>query len=221
MRIIIAECEVIYEGRGYTKLEPAVRAILIKADGAISVHADYNGNKPLNYMPSGYDLSVSSEGEKEIWIFAGKKESITITIHNMISDNLFELAEEEPGLQKENTEKDLQAFLAEHPDAILSNFEDQTIPEVIREYNTKAGAVDILYLNHESKVAYVVEVKRVAMLGAVDQCRRYRSAIETHPDSEYKGYKIISIIAAWDIRPNTKKLAEKHDIICIEVPRPS
>lgn len=220
MRIIIAECEVIYQGRGYTKLEPAVRAILIKADGAISVHADYNGNKPLNYMPTGYELIVETVGDIEKWIFAGKKESIEITMRKIISDNLFELAEDEPGLQKENTEKDLQAFLAGSPGTILSHFNDTDVPETIREYNTKAGAVDILYLNHEKKIAYVVEVKRVAMLGAVDQCRRYRSAIESNEENSYPGYKLVSIIAAWDIRPNTRKLAEKHGIVCLEVSKP-
>lgn len=219
MRIIIAECEVIYQGRGYTKLEPAVRAILIKADGAISVHADYNGNKPLNYMPTGYNLIIEQNETTEKWIFAGKKESIEIIMHKIISDNLFELAEEEPGLQKENTEKDLQAFLAGSPDSILSHFKDTSYPETIREYNTKAGAVDILYLNHEQKIAYIVEVKRVAMLGAVDQCRRYRSAFESNPEGLYADYKIHTIIAAWDIRPNTKKLAEAHNIVCIQVPK--
>jgi endonuclease len=221
MRIIIAECEVVYQGRGYTKLEPAVRAILIKADGAISVHADYNGNKPLNYMPAGYELIIETHGENEKWVFQGKKESIEILMRKIISDNLFELAEYEPGLQKENTEKDLQAFLAGEPSSILSHFMDSSLPETIREYNTKAGAVDILYLNHEQKIAYIVEVKRIAMLGAVDQCRRYRSAFETNLDNQYSDYKIHTIIAAWDIRPNTKKLAERHGIVCIEVQKPS
>lgn len=221
MRIIIAECEVIYQGRGYTKLESAVRAILIKADGAISVHADYNGNKPLNYMPTGYELTIEEYGESTKWTFSGKKESIEIIMREILSDNLFELAEYEPGLQKENTEKDLQAFLAGDSKEILSHFNDLSSPETIREYNTKAGAVDILYLNHEQKVAYIVEVKRVAMLGAVDQCRRYRSAFESNLDNLYSDYKVYTIIAAWDIRPNTKKLAEKHGIVCIEVTKPS
>jgi RecB family endonuclease NucS len=221
MRVVIANCEVTYKGRGHTELPMGVRAIVIKEDGAISVHAEYNGNKPLNYMPAGTSLSVDTLDEYMIWTFQSKKESIEIIISEVLSDIEFKLADTEPGLSRHNTEKDLQKFIAENPSSVLyhygiSNATPESL-EIHREYNTKAGAVDILIVDRKSKTIYIIEVKRIAMLGAVDQCRRYRSAYINNPVENTENFKIITAIAAWDIRPNTTALANRHDIDCILV----
>lgn len=72
MRIIVADCEVIYEGRGLTTLARARRAIIIKSDGAISVHQD-KSNKPLNYMGAGSILTIERKGRKQIWVLPVRK----------------------------------------------------------------------------------------------------------------------------------------------------
>jgi RecB family endonuclease NucS len=218
MRIIIANCEVTYQGRGYTELPLGVRAIMIKADGAVSIHADYNGNKPLNYMSSGNQIIVEEFENHSIWKFVSKKESIEVTIHDILSETNFELAENEPGLDRQRTEKDLQKFISEKPSSIMYfyNYKNTKRLEVIREYNTKAaGAVDLLILDRKDKKVYIVEVKRVAMLGAVDQCRRYLSAYSENPIEGTENFTVLTAIAARDIRPNTLRLAEKHNIDCI------
>lgn len=218
MRVVIANCEVIYQGRGYTELPVGIRAIIIKEDGAISVHAEYNGNKPLNYMSAGNSLEISEYENHSVWKFSSKKESIEVIIHEVLSDTAFTLAAVEPGLTKQRTEKDLQKFLAENPDSILSFYSNKfTKGEVIREYNTKAGAVDIFIVDDITRTVYLIEVKRTAMLGAVDQCRRYRSAF-IDQNTIYSDYTLKVAIAAWDIRPNTILLAGKHDIDCITLP---
>ena len=48
MRLIVARCEVRYSGRLAALLPPALRLIIIKADGSVLVHADAGGYKPLN-----------------------------------------------------------------------------------------------------------------------------------------------------------------------------
>lgn len=219
MRIVIANCEVTYQGRGYTELPLGLRAIIIKEDGAVSVHAEYNGNKPLNYMPAGSNLVIEDTQEYQIWKFSSKKESIEVFITEIVSDVNFTLAENEPGLSRQKTEKDLQKFIAENPNTILAHYNVDTHDniEVIREYNTKAGAVDILMVDWTAEKIYIIEVKRIAMLGAVDQCRRYRSAYSDNPIEKTEKFEILTAIAAWDIRPNTIALANKHNINCIIV----
>lgn len=220
MRVLIANCEVTYKGRGYTELPMGVRAIIIKEDGAISVHAEYNGNKPLNYMPAGTKLSIDTIDEYTIWTFQSKKESIEIIIADVLSDVEFKLAEIEPGLSRHNTEKDLQKFIAGKPESVLYYYGIHGVDrdlEVYREYNTKAGAVDILIVDRFANTVYIIEVKRIAMLGAVDQCRRYRSAYLNNPVEGTDNFQVITAIAAWDIRPNTAALADKHGIDCILV----
>lgn len=219
MRIVIANCEVVYQGRGYTELPLGIRAIIIKDDGAVSIHAEYNGNKPLNYMPAGNVLAVEESDGYSLWKFISKRESIEVLITDIISDVNFTLAENEPGLARQKTEKDLQKFISENPVSVLYHYPTANIHslEIIREYNTKAGAVDILMVDRLDKVVYIIEVKRIAMLGAVDQCRRYRSAYDDNPVSETEGYEVRTAIAAWDIRPKTVALAAKHNIDCILV----
>jgi len=43
MRLIVALCTVEYSGRLSTVLTPAVRAIIIKSDGSVTVHSDDKG----------------------------------------------------------------------------------------------------------------------------------------------------------------------------------
>lgn len=50
MRLVIATCTVDYEGRLEAHLAPALRLIMVKADGSVSVHADGGAYKPLNWM---------------------------------------------------------------------------------------------------------------------------------------------------------------------------
>lgn len=207
MRIIVAECSVIYTGRGDTTLAAAVRAIIIKDDGAISIHND-KSNKPLNYMGKGNILTIVKEIDYEMWSFDTSKESLQVKIHNLISDTKVGLDLTEVPLVRDGTEKQLQAWVAEHPEALGSGYSF-----IQREYPTGAGPVDILVAD-EQGTPVLVEIKRVATLSAVGQCKRYVDSI--NDEDGFEGTK--GIIAALDIRPKTLLLAEKRGIKCITLP---
>ncbi|MGC9011880.1 MAG: endonuclease NucS, partial [Thermogladius sp.] len=48
--LLIGECEVEYEGRGYTRLSAGERVVVVKSDGALMVHRP-TGLQPVNYQP--------------------------------------------------------------------------------------------------------------------------------------------------------------------------
>ena len=48
MRLIVARCEVTYTGRLSAYLPESTRLLIVKDDGAVLVHADAGGYKPLN-----------------------------------------------------------------------------------------------------------------------------------------------------------------------------
>jgi RecB family endonuclease NucS len=50
MRLIVARCEVTYSGRLNAFLPESTRLLMVKDDGAVLVHADAGGYKPLNWM---------------------------------------------------------------------------------------------------------------------------------------------------------------------------
>ena len=48
MRLIVARCEILYTGRLTASLPEAVRLLVFKADGSVSIHDDSGAYKPLN-----------------------------------------------------------------------------------------------------------------------------------------------------------------------------
>lgn len=205
MRVVVADCSVVYTGRGDTRLPRAVRAIIIKDDGCVAIHND-KSNKPLNYMGSGNVFTQSFEEDETVWMFDTRKESLQITMHALFSDSFHRLDLDSEGLVRDGTENHLQAWIAENPESIGEGF---TL--VGREYQTGEGPVDLLMQDAEGNHV-AVEVKRTAMTASVDQVRRYVEALTpSHPE-------VRGIIAAADVRPNTIKLAEKRGIEWVEIP---
>lgn len=208
MRIVVAECSVLYSGRGDTTMGRAVRSIMIKNDGAVGIHNDV-GNKPLNYMGKGnvFTETIDEDAGTTTWRFDARKEYIQITLYAILTDFQTELDDGSVPIVRDGTEDDLQAFLFDHPELI-----EKDLMPLQREYQTSAGPIDLMFVNDSEMIG--VEVKRVAMLGAIDQCVRYRKALtEQHPDTEIKVY-----LVALDVRPNTMKLAEKRSIPYFIVP---
>lgn len=198
MRITIAKFSAIYTGRGDTKLDAATRTIMIKNDGSVQLHCE-KGIKPLNYMSKAV-FSESVIDGMLVWHFDTPKESLTLTIEDIYSDVDYLLPDEEPGLQRDGTERQLQDILCQNPHFIKEGF---TIVE--REWQTDAGPVDFLCKDKNEKYV-LVEVKRVATTEAVGQVQRYwESAKETYPDCE-------AMIVALDVRPKASLLSERRGI---------
>lgn len=208
MKLTVARCSVTYTGRGDTTLQEAVRVIIVKADGAVSIHHD-QGNKPLNYMGKG-NVFTEMEGEDALyWNFDTRKESLQIRITEIFSEVEMDVDVDNSVLERDGTEHQLQAWLADNPEALGEGF-----TFVQREYPTGAGPVDLL-VQDANGTPVVVEVKRVAMLGAVDQASRYISALQ-----EFEGFEdATAIVAALDIRPNTQKLADKRGVRTVTLPK--
>lgn len=210
MRIVIADCSAVYTGRGDTKLGQGVRAIIIKEDGAISIHNDV-GNKPLNYMGKGnlFTEEIDDDGNI-VWKFDTTKENLTLTMYGLISDSQHELILDDEGLVRDGTESQLQEWLAANPNALGG---DYTL--IKREYPTGDGPVDLLVQDERDGSYVAVEVKRVSMLGTVGQIMRYVAGLKETP--EFEGHVVRGMIAALDIRPKTSLLAEKRGIECVTV----
>lgn len=213
MRVLIARCKVVYSGRLDTTLAPAVRAILIKADGSVAVHTDaalaaknWMVRPTRVYVPP---LARASRRRPVTWTFATSRETLAITISEVLADTEHALEAADPGLVKRGTERDLQAWLARHPDTLG---EGHVL--LAREHPTGAGPVDLMVLGPDG-IPVAVEVKRVASLGAVDQVSRYVEAL-TADGSECRG-----MIAAFDVRPRARDLALSRGFAWVEIDKES
>ena len=110
MRLVIARCTVDYDGRLTAHLPSALRLLLVKADGSVSVHADDRAYKPLNWMSPPCWLTEAPG----VWTVKNKAdETLTITLEEIQHDSSHELGVD-PGLVKDGVEAHLQELLAAH-----------------------------------------------------------------------------------------------------------
>ena len=212
MRLVIARCSVDYVGRLDAHLPSALRLILMKADGSVSIHADDRAYKPLNWMTppctireqAVVDLDGEDTGD-ELWIVENPKgEQLRITVEEIVSDTNVELGED-PGLVKDGVEAHLQELLAEHISTLVDGF---TL--VRREYPTAIGPVDLLAKDADGKTV-AVEVKRRGGIDGVEQLSRYVELLNR--DSVLR--PVQGVFAAQEIKPQARTLAEDRGFRCI------
>ena len=208
MRLVVARCTVDYAGRLEAHLPPARRLIMVKADGCVAVHADGGAYKPLNWMnaPNTVTGSVDEAGNAVWTVRAPKGETLTITLHDVVSDTRHDLGVD-PGLWKDGVETHLQELLASNCDAIAPG-----LRLVRREYPTDIGPVDLLCRDAEGN-AVAIEVKRRGEIDGVEQLARYLEFLARDPMLR----PVRGVFVAQQIKPQARVLAMQRDIACVEV----
>ncbi|WP_394935810.1 endonuclease NucS [uncultured Ilumatobacter sp.] len=209
MRLVIARCSVDYAGKLAAHLPEANRLIMVKADGCVAIHADGGAYKPLNWMNA--PNKVVEEHDESTgchrWIVTNpKKETLTITLHEVFSDSDHELGTD-PGLQKDGVEAHLQELLAASPEAIEGG-----LTLVRREYPTAIGPIDLV-CRDEADIVVAVEVKRRGEIDGVEQLTRYIERLKL--DSSLGNIR--GVFVAQVVKPQAKVLAESRGFTWVEV----
>ena len=201
MRLVIARCSVDYAGRLSAHLPPAVRLLIVKADGSVLVHSDGGSYKPLNWMSPPCRMTESPSQ----WVVTGRSgETLTVHIEEVVSDNSWSLGED-PGLVKDGVESDLQELLAAQLDLLGDGWR-----LVRREYPTAIGPVDLM-CRDATGTSVAIEVKRRAEIDGVEQLTRYLELLNRDPLLA----PVRGILAAQEIRPQARVLAEDRGIRCV------
>ena len=203
MRLVIARCSVDYVGRLTAHLPQATRLILMKADGSVSIHADDRAFKPLNWMNPPCTIV---EREDEIVATNPKGESLTISLHEVLHDTRVELGDD-PGLEKDGVEAELQQLLAARVAALRDDF-----VLVRREFPTDIGPIDLLCRDGDGR-AVVVEVKRIGEIAGVDQLLRYQARLDRDPQYAPTG----GMLVAQQIKPQARVYAQSKGVACREI----
>ncbi|HET9730388.1 MAG TPA: endonuclease NucS [Acidimicrobiia bacterium] len=203
MRVLVAHCSVTYEGRLGARLAPAPRLVLCKADGSIAVHSDSKAYKPLNWMNPPCTIETT---DNEIVARNPKGETLRITLHEVLHDATIALGDE-PGLEKDGVEAELQELIAARVAALRADF---TL--VRREFPTDIGPVDLVCRDGEGR-AVVVEVKRVGEIAGVDQLLRYQERLDRDPSLA----PTVGMLVAQQIKPQARVYAQSKGVACLEV----
>ena len=140
MRLVIARCSVDYAGRLTAHLPPAVRLLMVKADGCVAIHADGGAYKPLNWMnaPNTVPSRSTTTGRASGPSRTAKGETLTHHDHEVLSDTSHELGVD-PGLRRTASRPTCRSCWP--PTATPS---PPACVLVRREYPTDIGPVDLL-----------------------------------------------------------------------------
>lgn len=203
MRLVIARCSVDYEGRLTAHLPEALRLIMVKADGCVAIHADGGAYKPLNWMNAPNRLV---EHEDRWTVTNPKGETLTIHLHEVVSDSTHELGTD-PGLTKDGVEAHLQELLAADPGHIAEG-----LVLVRREFPTDIGPVDLLCRDADGN-AVAIEVTRRGDIDGVEQLSRYLERLERDP--MLRGVR--GVFVAQVVKPQARVLAESRGMTWVEV----
>jgi RecB family endonuclease NucS len=201
--LVIAKCSVDYVGRLSAHLPLAVRLLMVKADGSVSIHADDRAYKPLNWMSP----PCRMEEAPGVWRVVNKAgEELRITLEEIFQDTSYELGID-PGLVKDGVEAHLQQLLAANPAALGDGY---TL--VRREFMTAIGPVDLL-CRDAAGGAVAVEVKRRGEIDGVEQLTRYLELMNRDPLLR----PVAGVFAAQEIKPQARTLAVDRGIRCVVV----
>jgi RecB family endonuclease NucS len=203
MRLVVATCAVDYQGRLGARLAPATRLIRFKADGSIAIHSDAKAFKPLNWMNPPCTIE---ELDDAIVVRNPKGEELRIELHEIIHDTRVDLGED-PGLEKDGVEAELQVLLAARVAALRP---DLTL--IRREYPTDIGPVDLL-CRADDGTTVVVEVKRVGEIAGVEQLLRYQERL----DRDRRFAPTSGLFVAQQIKPQARVFAESKGVACVEI----
>jgi RecB family endonuclease NucS len=209
VRLIVARCEVSYTGRLSAFLPESTRLLIVKADGAVLVHADAGGYKPLNWMTPPTVIEAEGNPLERIVVRkrAGKSEDrLEIKIAELLSDVSHEMGEA-AALEKDGVERDLQEALAANPSMLGEELRLDR-----REWGTDVGPVDLMCRDADGGWV-AVEIKRIGTIDAVEQLSRYLECIRVDPaKAACRG-----ILAAQTVKPQAAALGTARGIACVEV----
>ena len=207
MRILIADCSAVYQGRLSVQLPRATRVLMFKADGSVLIHSDGGSYKPLNWMSPPCSVSESTvDGVTEFEVANKSGETLSIMIHEVHADYDHALGVD-PGVIKDGVESHLQKLLAENLDTL-----GRGLTLVRREYPTAIGPVDLL-CKAAGGGTVAVEVKRRGEIDGVEQLTRYLELLNRDPLLS----PVTGVYAAQEIKPQAKTLANDRGITCVTV----
>ncbi len=207
VRLIVARCSVDYTGRLTTHLPEAVRLLMFKADGGVSIWHDGGSSvKPQNWMTP---PTVIEEEPGAIVVrkhAESAEDRLDIRIAEVLSDVTHDMGEA-AALEKDGVERDLQEALAAAPGWCGEGFR-----LVRREWPTDIGPVDLMCRDAEDGWV-AVEIKRVGTIDAVEQLTRYLERLRLDPAlADCRG-----VLAAQQVKPQARVLAEGRGLDCVEV----
>ena len=170
---LFGRCQVVYDGRASSTLDPGDRLVVLKPDGTVLVHTD-EGQQPVNWQPPGCTHEARLEDDQFVVqsTRTSPAEELVVRFERVVHAAAHK-ATDAAELALTGTEEDLRQRILDDPSLLEVGFEP-----LATERETPAGAVDIYGEDADGDVV-VVELKRRRVgPDAVSQLNRYVEALE-------------------------------------------
>lgn len=190
--IAVIEGRVIYDGRAFSTLDTGTYLIIRKSDGSFQVHNRSNV-KPINYQRPKSKISCDDGNI----ICLNGKEKIIVEIDNIVNFVNMDLSDNKVVISR--TEKDLVDKMV----ANIESFIDTRIDDIIREYQTPVGNIDIMVLG---EVNYAIEMKRKS--GTIKDCTQ----IKRYRDYLCESMEVVGVLACPQILKNAAKYLKDNNM---------
>lgn len=153
--IFLCMCEVYYQGRSRSYLEPGDRLIIIKEDRSVLIHRS-KGYKPVNWQPSGSQISVRNRNGELIitCIRVSPREKIEIVIHKVYAVLVAKLTDV-GRFHMHLTEEEMKQLLYRN----LSPIIEDGMRGITMEKEIKSGKIDIFARDAEGNYV-IIELKK-------------------------------------------------------------
>lgn len=177
--LFLTNCEVDYEGRSRSYLEPGDRIVIIKEDRSILIHRP-KGYKPVNWQPSHTQVQLKDEGNrlKLICIRVKPREKITIGIYRVyivLVAKLIDVGQFHMHL----TEEELKLAVFNN----LSQLVEEGMRGITMEKEVRSGKIDIFAKDADGNYVVIELKKGKATEKDVLQLNRYVAELrETNPN---------------------------------------
>lgn len=142
-----------------------------------------------------------------VWVVTNTKgETLTVPFGEIHFETEIVMGED-PGLNKDGVEAELQRLLAERVEALGDG-----MTLIRREFPTPIGPVDLL-CRDATGATVAVEIKRRGEIDGVEQLTRYLEFL----NRDDRLAPVRGLFVAQLIKPQARLLAEDRDIECLEV----
>ena len=179
--VMLADCEVIYNGRANSTLERGKYLITYKQDGSLFIHGS-TLTKACNYIGPGNIATIGKFAFGYTYIFKLRNETIIIKIYNtFMKYKITDWSDHKITVTK--TERELVGKLLNTWDSYFgSGF------TISNEYQTDVGNIDLIGFRDNDII--IVELKRkTAIIKDYSQLHRYVCHFtEKYPNVLVKGY---------------------------------
>ncbi|MHA2059621.1 MAG: endonuclease NucS [Candidatus Ranarchaeia archaeon] len=183
MIILVAHCEVDYDGRARSYLPSGERIIMLKPDGSLLIHTSKKYT-PVNWQPPGCQFAVDL-AENMITLTSKRRqplETVRILISSIAFISRFTLHDDEV-ISVYGSESDMVDMVETNPDLIEQGFKIYK-----RERSVDTGEIDILGVDTENNLVVVEAKRRRASHASVHQLQRYvESMRRKKPDQTVRG----------------------------------